>query len=59
MKSSEFHRLIRRNGWVHIRTKGSHYIYEKEGRRYPVPFHGSNEMYEGLRRKIIKDLGLK
>lgn len=59
MKSSEFHRILKRNGWKHIRTDGSHYIYEKDGRRYPVPFHGAKEMGEGLRKKIIKDLGLK
>lgn len=59
MKYSEFHRWIRRNGWEHIRTTGSHYIYEKEGRTYPVPYHGSKEMYEPLRKKIIKDMGLK
>lgn len=59
MKSSEFHRFIKRNGWKHIRTDGSHYIYEKLGRTYPVPFHGAKEMGEGLRKKIIKDLGLK
>ncbi|MFB2118027.1 type II toxin-antitoxin system HicA family toxin [Parapedobacter sp. 2B3] len=56
MKSSEFHRFLRKNGWIHIRTSGSHYIY---GRTYPVPYHGNKEMGEGLRRKIIKDLGLK
>ena len=59
MKYSEFHRLIRKNGWEHIRTKGSHYIYEKEKVTYPVPFHGSKEMNEGLRQKIIKEMGLK
>lgn len=31
MKSSEFHRYLRKNGWLHIRTSGSHYIYEKDG----------------------------
>jgi mRNA interferase HicA len=41
MKSSEFHRGIKKNGWRHIRTDGSHYIYEKNGRTYPVPFHGT------------------
>lgn len=59
MKSSEFHRILKRNGWKHIRTDGSHYIYEKDGRTYPVPFHGAKEMGDGLRKKIIKDLGLK
>jgi mRNA interferase HicA len=59
MKSSEFHRLIKKNGWRHIRTEGSHYIYEKKGKTYPVPFHGSKEIGEGLRKKIIKELDLK
>ncbi|RXK83426.1 type II toxin-antitoxin system HicA family toxin [Filimonas effusa] len=58
MKYSELHRKIRRSGWTHIRTEGSHYIYEKEGRTYPVPFHGTKEIGEGLRKKIIKEMQL-
>ncbi|HEY6082978.1 MAG TPA: type II toxin-antitoxin system HicA family toxin [Chitinophagaceae bacterium] len=58
MKSSEFHRKIKKNGWEHIRTEGSHYIYEKDGKRYPVPYHGAKEMPEGLRKKIVKEMGL-
>ena len=27
MKSSEVHRIIKRNGWTLDRIKGSHYIY--------------------------------
>lgn len=59
MKSSEFHRIIRRNGWVHTRTSGSHYIYEKDGKTKVVPFHGSHEMGEGLRKKLIREMELK
>jgi predicted RNA binding protein YcfA (HicA-like mRNA interferase family) len=51
--------MIKRNGWIHIRTKGSHYIYLKEGRPYPVPFHGSKEMGKGIESKIIKEMKLK
>ncbi len=58
MKSSEFHRKINRNGWEHVRTEGSHYLYEKDGKRYPVPYHGSKEMPEGLRKKIVKEMRL-
>lgn len=57
MKSSEFHRLLRKNGWIHIRTIESHYIYEKDGKTYPIPYPGSKENGEGLRKKIMKDLG--
>jgi len=59
MKSSELHRRIIKNGWRHIRTAGSHYIYEKEGKTYPVPFHGAKEIGEGLRKKIIKEMNLQ
>ena len=44
MKSSELHRLIVKNGWELIRVRGSHYIYEKDEKRYPVPFHGAKEV---------------
>ncbi len=59
MKYSQFHRWIRQNGWEHIRTTGSHYIYQKGKITYPVPFHGSKEISERLRKKVIKEMGLK
>ncbi|MDR1985111.1 MAG: type II toxin-antitoxin system HicA family toxin [Prevotellaceae bacterium] len=60
MKSSEFHRKIRRSKkWRFVKAEGSHYIYEnKEGRYYPVPYHGAKEMDESLRKKIEKDMEL-
>jgi mRNA interferase HicA len=59
MKSSEFHKLIKKNGWQHIRTSGSHYIYEKDGVTIPVPYHGAKETREGLRKSLVKQMGLK
>lgn len=59
MKSKELHRLILRNGWKHIRTTGSHYIYEKDGKTYPVAYHGSKEVGKGIEQKYKKMLGLK
>ena len=54
MKYSEFHRRIRKSksGWVYIGAEGSHYIYEKDGRRYPVPYHGSKEIVRGYEKKL-------
>lgn len=45
MKYSEFHRFIRRSksGWKYIGAEGSHWIYERDGVRYPVPFHGAKK----------------
>ena len=59
MKYSEFHRKIRKNGWKYLKAEGSHYIYQKDGRNYPVPFHGAKEMSEPLRKSIIKEMELK
>lgn len=66
VKSSEFHRQIlkrgKKRGWKLLQGegKGSHLIYEdKDGIRYPVPYHGAKEMGEGLRKKIISDMELE
>jgi predicted RNA binding protein YcfA (HicA-like mRNA interferase family) len=42
-----------------LRVKGSHYIYEKDGKTYAVPFHGTKEMGKGIELKIRKEMGLK
>ncbi len=60
MKYTEFHRIIRRNGWVEVRQEGSHKIYSKEGcPNVSVPFHQGKEIYEPLRRRISKEMGLE
>lgn len=58
MKSSEFHKLVRANGWIAIRQTGSHVVYEKDGKSVVVPFHGSKEMNKGLEVKLRKVMGL-
>ena len=60
MKYSEFHRKIIKNGWKFSHAEGSHYFYIKNGKlSEPVPYHGSKEIYEPLRIKIAKSMGLK
>ena len=59
MKSDEFHRLVEKNGWTYLRKIGSHVIYKKGSRTYPVPYHGAKEIGTGLAKKIIREMGLK
>ncbi len=59
MKSSELHRKIKKKGWNYVKAEGSHYIYEKNGRHYPVPFHGTKEIGKGLLSKITKEMNLE
>jgi mRNA interferase HicA len=58
LKSSELHRLIKAKGWKHVRTAGSHYIYEKDGKSLTAPYHGSKEVPKGTEKSIRKQAGL-
>ncbi|WP_413542255.1 type II toxin-antitoxin system HicA family toxin [Candidatus Symbiopectobacterium sp. NZEC127] len=31
MKSEELIKKLKKAGWVHVRTRGSHHLFEKEG----------------------------
>lgn len=59
MKYDEFHKLIEANGWIFDRKEGSHVIYRKKRRTYPVPYHRGRELGKGLEKKIRKEMGLK
>lgn len=50
--------LLEKNGWKYDRTRGSHYIYVKDGRAIPVPRH-NKDIKIGLYHKILKDAGVK
>lgn len=58
MKYSEFKRWLTQQGVEFQPGKGSHLIASINGKQTTVPYHGSKEIGEGLRRKIQKDLGL-
>jgi len=59
MKSNELHRLIIKNDWQILRQRGSHIIYIKKDKIYPVPNHGSKEVGKGIEMKIKKEMELK
>jgi mRNA interferase HicA len=58
MKSSELHRLLKSKGWQHIRTEGSHYIYEKDGKKLTAPYHGAKEVPKGTEKSIKRQAGI-
>ncbi|MFP4817651.1 type II toxin-antitoxin system HicA family toxin [Providencia hangzhouensis] len=60
LKYSEFRRWLIAQGAELIKAPGggSHRKVRLNGRQSVFPDHGSKEMPEPLRKKIIKDLGL-
>ena len=52
--------MLKSAGWLHVRTRGSHHIFEKEGEPYPIVVpHPTKDMAMGTLHKILKQLGEK
>ena len=52
--------ILRKHGWKHTSTRGSHYKMEKAGyRSVPVPIHGSKDLGIGLLKAIEKQTDVK
>jgi len=52
-------RLLKENGWVVDRIKGSHYIMKKGDKTVSVPVHGNRDLPKGTLNSILKEAGLK
>ncbi|MFI4963714.1 MAG: type II toxin-antitoxin system HicA family toxin [Legionellales bacterium] len=49
MNGKEVIAFLKKHGWHHTSTRGSHYKMEKEGfRSVPVPIHGTKDLGIGL-----------
>jgi mRNA interferase HicA len=61
MKCSELLRVLKKDGWTVISSRGSH-LKMKHPLKTGIlifPDHGSKEIGKGLEKKIFKDAGLK
>ena len=61
MKCSEILRLLLKDGWFVVSSKGSHLKMshpEKPG-MIIFPDHGSDEMGKGMEKRIRKEAGLR
>lgn len=60
MKSRDLIKKLKKAGWVHVRTNGSHHIFEKEGEPFPIVVpHPTTDLATGTLHKILKQLGEK
>lgn len=53
--------LLEANGWVHVRTRGDHFIYWKEEafRSISIPGKPNDELALGTLNSILRQAGLK
>ncbi|MCM1513333.1 MAG: type II toxin-antitoxin system HicA family toxin [Oxalobacter formigenes] len=59
MNSRELIKLLKQNGWKHVRTEGSHHMFEKKGNpnNIAVP-HPKKDLDIGIVKGILKKAGL-
>jgi mRNA interferase HicA len=51
-------RALRRNGWQHIRTRGSHQTWSRGSINVTVPVHAGKDLGRGLLSALLKQAGL-
>lgn len=59
VSGKELCKILERQGWTLIRTRGSHHRYEKVGfQPITVLVHGNRSLKIGLQKSIMKAAGL-
>ncbi len=51
-------RVLKRDGWIEIRQKGSHMTLERSGRVVTIPMHVSVTLKRGTLKSVLKQAGL-
>jgi len=61
MTGLELINALKKKGWVHKDTRGSHYqmINPETGQKVPIPVHGNRDVPTGTLHAILKQVGLK
>jgi len=58
LTGKDMSKLLKKNGWMKRRQKGSHHHFYKDGIRISVPVHGSKDLSKGIEQAILKEAGL-
>lgn len=51
--------FLEKKGWKHVRTRGDHWIFRKEGEPRPIPIPGkpNDDLAPGTLRSILRQAG--
>jgi len=59
MTGKELVKLLKKNGWILDRTRGSHHIMIKGEKTLSVPVHASKDLGKGILNRLMVQGGLK
>jgi predicted RNA binding protein YcfA (HicA-like mRNA interferase family) len=55
--AQEAEKLLLKEGFKMMRSKGSHRIYIREGRRIVVPFHPGKILHPKVVKQVLRNMG--
>ena len=60
MRFREVDKILKDDGWIHIKQKGSHhqYIHSEKSGKVTVPEHGGKDIHPDIVKSIMKQAGL-
>ena len=56
LTSEEAEKLLLKNGFQLIRSRGSHRIYQKDKERFVVPFHKGKELHPKITKALLETI---
>ncbi len=54
LTAAEAEKTLLKNGFELLRSKGSHRIYFRNGKRLVIPFHGNRILHPKIVKQILK-----
>ncbi len=54
LTATEAERLLLDAGFAHVRSKGSHRIYQREKERIDLPFHAGRTLHPKIVKQVIE-----
>ena len=56
LTAQEAEAILTKAGFKHLRSKGSHRIYIREGRRVVLPFHAGKSLHPKIVKQVMSAL---
>ena len=57
LTAEQAERILVKNSFTHIRSKGSHRIYQKGTERFVIPFHKGKILHPKITKDLIELVG--
>ncbi len=57
LTAEEAEKMLLRVGFKHIRSKGSHRIYQRENERFVLPFHKGKILHPKIVKALMEAIG--